>query len=103
MDYQLVIKFWRKSLEDEAFIRTIESELKEVLGDTAQTDGYDVSSKEINLFLVTPDPRHTFRRVKTVLEQLGVLPAVSAASRLVGGAQFTSLWPLRTTRKFKLP
>ena len=39
MDYQLVIKFWRKSLEDEAFIRTIESQLKQVLGDTAQTDG----------------------------------------------------------------
>jgi hypothetical protein len=103
MDYQLVIKFWRKSLDDEAFIRTIEGELKQVLGDTAQTDGYDVSAKEINLFLITPDPKHTFRRVKTVLEQLDVLHAVSAASRLVGGAQFTSLWPLRATRKFKLP
>ena len=28
MDYQLVIKFWRKSLEDESFLATIESELK---------------------------------------------------------------------------
>ena len=56
MDYQLVIKFWRKSLEDEAFLATIEGELKEALGGTAEVDGFDVSSKEINLFVLTDDP-----------------------------------------------
>ena len=103
MEYQLVVKFWRKSLEDEAFLATIESELKEVLGQTAELDGYDVSPKEINLFVLTADPRHSFRRVKDVLERLEIVRGVSAASRLVGGAQFKSLWPLRATRKFKLP
>lgn len=103
MDHQLVIKFWRNSLDDEAFLATIEGELKHALGNAAQTDGYDVSAKEINLFVLTSDPRHSFRRVKAVLEKLGVLHAVSAASRLVGGAQFTSIWPLRAMRKFTLP
>jgi len=103
MDYQLVIKFWRKSLEGEAFLATIESELKEALGVAAVLDGYDVSPKEINLFMLTSDPRHSFRRAKDVLEKLGVLHSVSAAFRLVGGARFTSIWPLRTTRKFTLP
>ena len=103
MDYQLVIKFWRKSLEDEAFLATIESELKEALGRTAEVDGYDVSAKEINLFVLTDDPKHSFRRAKDVLERLGVVRGVSAAFRLVGGAQFTSIWPLRATRKFTLP
>lgn len=103
MEYQLVIKFWRKSLEDEAFLATIESELKEAFGKTAELDGYDVSPKEINLFVLTPDPPHSFRRVKAVLERLEIERGVSAASRLVGGAQFKSLWPLRATRKFKLP
>ena len=103
MDYQLVIKFWRKSLEDEAFLATIEAELNEALGGTAGLDGYDVSAKEINLFMLTTDPRHSFRRAKDVLEKLGILHAVSAAFRLVGGARFTSLWPLRATRKFTLP
>src|SRR3954471_24833451 len=32
MDYQLVIKFWRRSLQEEAFLSTIQDELKEVLG-----------------------------------------------------------------------
>ena len=103
MEYQLVIKFWRKSLDDEAFLATIESALKELLGPGAELDGYDVSPKEINLFVLTADPRHSFRRAKDVLEKLGVLHSVSAASRLVGGAHFTSIWPLRATRKFKLP
>jgi len=103
MDYQLVIKFWRKSLSDEAFLATIQDELKEVLGDAVTLDGYDVNAKEINLFVITPDPKHSFRRVKIVLEAKGLLQGVSAAYRLVGGARFTSLWPLRTTRKFRLP
>lgn len=103
MDYQLVIKLWRKSLEDEAFLATIESELKGALGDAVELDGYDVNPKEINLFMLTGDPRHSFRRAKDVLEKLGVLHGVSAAFRLVGGARFTSVWPLRATRKFTLP
>jgi hypothetical protein len=103
MDYQLVIKFWRKSLQDESFLPAIQSELKGVLGDAAQLDGYDVSAEEINLFVITPDPKHSFRRIKTVLEKRGVVRGVSAAFRLAGGAQFTSLWPLRPMRKFKLP
>ena len=103
MDYQLVIKFWRKSLADETFLPAIQDELKGVLGDAAQLDGYDVSDKEINLFVLASDPRHSFRRIKTVLESRGIIQGVSAAFRLVGGAQFTSIWPLRSTRKFKLP
>ncbi|MEO7385350.1 MAG: hypothetical protein ABIX37_00280 [Gammaproteobacteria bacterium] len=103
MEYQLVIKFWRKSLADETFLSAIQSELKAVLGDAVELDGYDVSDQEINLFVLTPDPKHSFRRIKTVLEGRGIVRGVSAAFRLVGGAHFTSIWPLRSTRKFKLP
>jgi hypothetical protein len=103
MDYQLVIKLWRKSLADEAFLATIESELKEALGNTVELEGHDVSPKEINFFMLTSDPRHSFRRARDVLEKSGVVQGVSAAFRLAGGARFTVIWPLRTTRKFTLP
>ena len=103
MNYQLVIKFWRKSLADESFLATIESQLKEVLGAAAELDGYDVSAKEINLFVLTKNQRHEFRKAKSDLEPLGIVQGVSAAFRLVGGAQFTSIWPLRALRKFTLP
>jgi hypothetical protein len=41
--------------------------------------------------------------VKSVLEAKGVVDGVSADNRLVGGAQVTTIWPPRATRKFKLP
>lgn len=103
MDYQLVIKLWRKSLQDEAFLATVDSELKESLGGAAEFDGHDISPKEINIFVLTADPRLSFRRAKDVLETMGIVQGVSAAYRLIGGAHFTSIWPLRTTRKFTLP
>lgn len=103
MDYQLVIKFWRPSLSGETFLTTLADEMQRVLGDAAKLDGYDVSDKEINLFVLTPDPKHSFRRLKTVLERSDNMRGVSAAFRLSGGAQFTSIWPLRAARKFKLP
>lgn len=103
MDYQLVIKFWRKSLTDETFLETVEAELKEALGDSVELEGYDVSPKEINLFMLTGDPRVSFRKARDVLERKGVVNGLSAAFRLNGGAQFTSVWPLRSMRRFKLP
>ena len=103
MDQQLIIKFYRPSLTDEAFLATIEADLKAALGDAVVLEGFDVSAKEINLFMTTADPRQAWRRAKDVIEKLGVERGLSAASRLVGGAKFTSLWPPRATRKFKLP
>src|SRR3546814_9253561 len=72
MDYQLVIKFWRKSLPDQDAIAAIQGDLKDALGDSAALDGYDVHAKEIHLFVVTPNPKHSFRRIKTVLIERGI-------------------------------
>jgi len=102
MDYHLVIKFWRKPLPDQSVMATLTSELNGVLANTATLDGHDVRDQEINLFVITDDPKVTFRRIKKVLEARGMTDGYSAGSRLVGGSQFTSIWPLRATRKFKL-
>lgn len=103
MDHQLVIKFWRASLADDTFLATLEDTLRPLLGADSHTDGIDTHPKEINLFVVTPDPRQAFRRIRPVLEAAGVVNGVSAAYRVVGGARFTSVWPLRPMRKFTLP
>lgn len=103
MDYQLVIKLWRNSLDDEAFLSTIEADLAAALGDKVELEGFDVSAKEINFFMLTADPRPAFRKAKDVFERAGVEKGLSAAYRLNGGAQFTSLWPQRMARKFTLP
>ena len=102
MEYELVIKFYRKSLEDEGFLATLEADLAPVLGASARTDGYDVRPKDINFFVQTDDPRTTFRKIKTVLDARGIERGLSAAYRLVGGAQFTSVYPPRPMRRFTL-
>jgi hypothetical protein len=103
MDYQLVIKLWRASLADEGFLSTIEADLAAALGDRVVPEGFDVSAKEINFFMLTDDPRPVFRKARDVLERAGVEKGVSAAYRLNGGAQFTSIWPQRMARRFTLP
>lgn len=103
MDYQLVIKFWRASMENKELLPAIQDELKNALGDTATLDGFDVSAQEINLFVVTPDPKSSFRRIKKILESRNAMRGVSAAYRVMGGAQFNAIWPLRPLRKFTLP
>ena len=103
MQQQLIIKLWRKSLADEAFLATIEAELAAALGAAVVSEGFDVSAKEINFFLLADDPKQAFRRAKDVFEKAGVVNGLSAASRLVGGAKFTPLWPPRASRKFSLP
>ena len=102
MDYELIIKFWRPALADEAILATVERELQAALGAGAETDGYDTRPKDINLFIRCDDPRATFRKARTVLEAHGIERGVSAAFRLAGGAQLTSIWPLRPMRKFTL-
>jgi hypothetical protein len=103
MDYQLVIKLWRASLTDEAFLATVEDDLTAALGTSVELEGFDVGAKEINFFMLTADPRPVFRKARDVFERHGVTNGLSAAYRLNGGAQFTSVWPLRPMRKFKLP
>ena len=43
------------------------------------------------------------RKARDVIERHGITNGLSAAYRLNGGAQFTSVWRLRPMRKFKLP
>ena len=103
MDYQLVLKFRRTSQMDSATVAALQEPLAQALDASSTLDGYDVSAREINLFVITSDPKPAFRRLKDVLEARALLTGVSAAYRLVGGARFTSLWPLRTARTFRLP
>lgn len=102
MQYQLILRFRKVSIEHPSEIQSLEKALTELLGDSATLDGYDTGAREINLFIMTPEPASTFRRSKSVLEQLSLLDKVTAAYRLEGGVRFTVIWPLKYSRKFSL-
>lgn len=102
MQYQLILRFRKVSIEYPDGIRSLERSLAELLGDSATLDGYDTSARDINLFIMTAQPASIFRRSKPILEQLSLLDKVTAAYRLEGGARFTVIWPLKYGRKFSL-
>ncbi|HOZ03792.1 MAG TPA: hypothetical protein PLS60_00235 [Arenimonas sp.] len=102
MQYQLILRFRKVSIDHPTEIQSLERALTDLLGESATLDGYDTGAREINLFIMTPEPASTFRRSKPVLEQLSLLDKVTAAYRLEGGVRFTVIWPLKYSRKFNL-
>ena len=93
MQFQLVLQFNGDSLGDYDALVTLEDELIQELGDTADVDGHDIGAGETNIFIVTSEPEITFRHAKAVLNRSKLLGAVTAAFRPVGGQKFTVLWP----------
>src|SRR6266699_2489706 len=68
MDFQLVLQFSGDSLADYDAMVALENELIAELGDTADVDGHDFGSGEVNIFIITTDPARTFRQSRAVLE-----------------------------------
>jgi hypothetical protein len=102
MDYQFVLQFCGDSLADYGAMVALENELITVLGDSAQVDGHDVGSGEVNIFIITADPVRTFQQLRVVLERKRCLGAVTAAYRSVDGEEYTVVWPQGRSGKFRV-
>ena len=100
--YQLVLQFHGDSLQDLDTIVSLEDELNERLGNSADVDGHDVGSGETNIFIFTSDPVATFDRARPVLERRQQLQAVTAAYRKVEGEDYTVIWPKGSRAEFSL-
>jgi hypothetical protein len=101
-DYQLVLQFRGDSLADYDAMVALENELIAELGDSADVDGHDVGSGEVNIFITTADPVRTFQQSKVVLERKGCLGAVTAAYRPVDGESYTTIWPVASREGFRI-
>lgn len=100
MQSQLILRFRNGSIESPQSIATLEQDLAQLLGASAQVDGHEIGSGSTDVYLLSDNPTSTFRRAKPLLEQLELLDRVVAAHRVVGGARFAVIWPLRWGRKF---
>jgi hypothetical protein len=80
MRYQLVLQFAAGTLTDYDALVALESQLIDVLGNSA-VDGHDLGSGEANIFIHTTDPQNTFRQLAPVLERSGRISRVTAAHR----------------------
>jgi hypothetical protein len=93
MIFQLVLQFAGDALADYDKMITLEDRLIADLADSADVDGHDCGSGEVNIFIVTSDPLRIFDRAKDVLRECGALDSVTAAYRPEEGNDYSVIWP----------
>src|SRR5258708_2469653 len=93
MEYQLVLQWRTATLPDFDRLIEIEDLLIEHIADYGEVDGHDIGRNEMNIFIVTDDPKQSFERVKSILKHLDVWFTVRAAYRELLGSAYTILWP----------
>lgn len=100
MKYQLILQ-WpfvdQSSEADYDALLEIEELLIENLEGGSEVDGHDAGSGEMNIFILTNDPRSTFERVQAILKSRRPWAKVRVAFREIGADQFTILWPQNLT------
>ena len=101
-DVQLVLQFRGTAVEDVDEVTEIEDALFEMLEDGEELDGHDVRAGARSIYVLTPSPEATFRRVLPFLARARLLDAVTAAFRPPGAAAFTILWPADRREPFVL-
>ncbi len=95
--HQLVIQFPWPVGDIACFDRVAELELRidAVLSaaDDDSVDGHDAGSGELNIFILSNTPAHTFQRIRPLIEEWAPGANVRAAYRDIDGETFTIIWP----------
>lgn len=102
MEYQLVLQFPRSTLKDFDQLIELEDALIAELGESAEVDGHDFGSGEMNIFIYTYKPGETFETIKPFLAQQDALASLRAAYRPTEGENYTLLWPTDSDKPFEI-
>jgi len=93
MNYQLVLQFPGETEEDFDLLIEMEDKLEEGLDTTADVDGHDFGSEEMNIFVYSTKPEECFEQAKVLLSVMTDIGTMKAAFRHVDSEDFTILWP----------
>lgn len=93
MKYQLVLQLPASSIKDYDAMIELEETLMRSLGNLGKVDGHDAGSGEMNIFILTDNPKPSFQRVKKVLGTKDFMPELKVAYRAIGKDEFTILHP----------
>jgi hypothetical protein len=102
MKYQLALQFPANSIADYDGMITLEEQLTKALGSSAEVDGHDSGSGEMNIFIHTDEPEKTFKRIRDVVAKREFFPNLVAAYRELSGEEYTILWPIGFDKQFRI-
>lgn len=100
MKYQLVLQFRERWPWSYHFLVRLEDQLIASLGDSADVDGHDCGSGEMNIFIYTDDPNGTFTNIRTLLARKLWVRVSAVAYREVEDDNYTILWPEGSQKPF---
>lgn len=93
MTYQLVLQWKEPFLPDRDRLIQMEDELIAGLGEGHDVDGHDEGAGEMNIFVLTSDPKKAFTQIREVLGQDAVWASIRVAYRSTKGGSYVVLWP----------
>ncbi len=102
MKYQLALQFHANSIADYDEMIALEDELIEKLGSLADVDGHDCGSGEMNIFVHTDEPRKVFAMIRPVVAKRKLIEILVAAYREIAGEDYTVIWPVGYTKRFRI-
>jgi hypothetical protein len=98
MRFQLILQFAGASAEDRDAMIALEEAIIRVLDDAGDVDGHDVGSGEMNVFILTDDPKLAFERIKHLVGTSRFMSDTKVAYREIGTDVFRVLFPPGVTR-----
>jgi len=102
MKYQLVLQFPNRWLWSFSCLIRLEDQLINKLGSSADVDGHDCGSGEMNIFILTNDPMGTFQKIRPLLARKLWLRVSAAAYREIEGENYTVIWPEGLQKPFHI-
>ena len=99
MKHQLVLQFPETIMSYEEMVE-LEESLIPALRDKASVDGHDVGAGEVNLFVLTDDPKGVFKTIMGLLDK-EMENNLKAAYRETGSERYVILWP-KNLKQFKI-
>jgi hypothetical protein len=89
----LVLQWPASSLKDYDTMVQIEETLTNRLTTTHDVDGHDMGSGEMNIFVITENPKDAFNEMKAILGSRDFWVDAKVAYRNVNKDEYTILWP----------
>lgn len=71
----------------------LEEAIMEGLGDLGYVDGHDAGSGEMNIFVLTDEPKGAFEQIKRLSGIRAFMPDLKVAFRVIGEDRFIVLHP----------
>jgi hypothetical protein len=102
MKYQLVLQFPANSIADYDEMIALEDELIENLGSSAEVDGHDCGSGEMDIFIYADEPKKIFEMIRPVVAKRKLIENLVAAYRERTGEEYMVVWPIGFTKQFRI-